>query len=73
MVFRRSKEAKFRIQPDDPVDPSTAFTVNHEGFTEVYTDGACPNNGKGGARAGVGVWWGAAHPLNYSRRATGDK
>jgi len=69
----RSKEAKFRIQPDDPVDPSTAFTVNHEGFTEVYTDGACPNNGKGGARAGVGVWWGAAHPLNYSRRATGDK
>ena len=28
MVFRRSKEAKFRIQPDDPVDPSTAFTVS---------------------------------------------
>ena len=47
--------------------------VNQEGFTEVYTDGACPNNGKGGARAGVGVWWGAEHPLNYSRRATGDK
>ena len=47
--------------------------VNTEGFTEVYTDGACPNNGKGGARAGVGVWWGPEHPLNYSRRATGEK
>ena len=28
MVFRRSKEAKFKIQPDDPVDPSIEFTVS---------------------------------------------
>jgi len=69
----RSKENKFKIQPDDPVHPGTTFTVNQDGFTEVYTDGACPNNGKGGARAGVGVWWGPDHPLNYSRRATGEK
>ena len=44
-----------------------------DGFTEVYTDGACPNNGKSEARAGVGVWWGDGHGLNYSRRVTGDK
>ncbi len=24
----------------------------------VWTDGACPNNGKAGARAGIGVYWG---------------
>lgn len=49
------------------------FSVTEDGFTEVYTDGACPNNGKSGARAGVGVWWGDSHPLNYSARVTGDK
>lgn len=27
-VFRRSKEARFKIQPDDPVDPSIGFTVS---------------------------------------------
>lgn len=26
--------------------------VNGEGFTEVYTDGACPDNGRDNARAG---------------------
>ena len=24
----------------------------------VYTDGCCHNNGKNGARAGIGVYWG---------------
>ena len=42
--------------------------VNQEGFTEVYTDGACPNNGKGGARAGVGVWWGAVAGVEIKTR-----
>ena len=28
----------------------------------VHTDGACPNNGKYGARAGVGVWYGPDDP-----------
>lgn len=46
--------------------------VTGDGFTEVYTDGACPNNGRGGARAGVGVYWGDHHPLNYSSRVEGD-
>ena len=46
--------------------------VTADGYTEVYTDGACPNNGRGGARAGVGVYWGDHHPLNYSSRVEGD-
>ncbi|KAM8847441.1 ribonuclease H1 isoform 3-T3 [Synchiropus picturatus] len=29
----------------------------------VYTDGCCSYNGKKGARAGIGVYWGPNHPL----------
>lgn len=29
----------------------------------VYTDGCCSANGKKGARAGIGVYWGCNHPL----------
>ena len=29
----------------------------------VYTDGCCSGNGKIGARAGIGVYWGRDHPL----------
>jgi len=43
------------------------YQVNSEGFTEVHTDGACPNNGKGSAKAGIGVWWGHHHKLNVGR------
>jgi len=44
-----------------------------DGFTQVYTDGACSNNGQFGARAGVGVWWGEGHPLNIAQPVSGDK
>ncbi|XP_067931852.1 ribonuclease H1-like [Watersipora subatra] len=37
----------------------------------VYTDGACFNNGKYGARAGIGVWWGVGDERNVSERLTG--
>ena len=39
----------------------------------VFTDGACPNNGKGGARAGIGVWWNYGHKHNVSERVKGEK
>ncbi len=29
----------------------------------VYTDGGCTANGRKGARAGIGVYWGRDHPL----------
>lgn len=44
-----------------------------DGFVQVYTDGACPNNGQQGARAGLGVWWGHGHALNLSQRVSGNK
>ncbi|CAF0709871.1 unnamed protein product [Brachionus calyciflorus] len=37
----------------------------------VYTDGACSNNGKPNATAGIGVFWGTNHPLNISKRLNG--
>ncbi|MCI4389532.1 hypothetical protein PGIGA_G00099160 [Pangasianodon gigas] len=37
----------------------------------VYTDGCCTKNGKDGARAGIGVYWGPDHPLNVAERLSG--
>lgn len=37
----------------------------------VYTDGCCTSNGKKGARAGIGVYWGRNHPLNVAERLQG--
>jgi len=42
-------------------------------YTQVYTDGSCLNNGKEGARAGVGVWWGKGHTFNLSQRVVGHR
>jgi len=39
------------------------FTVDEEGYVIVYTDGACTGNGKKGAAAGIGVWFGDGHSL----------
>lgn len=32
----------------------------------VYTDGACSANGRRGAKAGIGVFWGDDHPDNIA-------
>ncbi|XP_041814590.1 ribonuclease H1 isoform X1 [Chelmon rostratus] len=37
----------------------------------VYTDGCCSANGRRGARAGIGVYWGCNHPLNVAERLHG--
>ena len=41
-------------------------------LTVVYTDGACLRNGKKGARAGVGVYFGEGDERNVSERLEGD-
>ncbi|XP_076359133.1 ribonuclease H1-like, partial [Tachypleus tridentatus] len=40
-------------------------------LVHIYTDGACSSNGRHGARAGIGVFWGADHPLNVSEKPLG--
>jgi ribonuclease HI len=41
------------------VNTVTSGEPSEDGWTVVYTDGACKGNQNGGhaARAGVGVWW----------------
>ena len=39
----------------------------------VYTDGACMNNGKQNARCGSGVWMGPNHENNKAIRVPGDR
>lgn len=47
--------------------------TSSQSYTDVYTDGACSLNGFYGARAGIGVWFPAAHlkHLNLSQPVIG--
>lgn len=49
------------------------FLVNDQGEVVVYIDGACINNGRDGAKAGIGVWWDEDHKLNKSRPVKGAR
>ena len=51
-----------KIEPPD-TDDFTEFVVDQNGYVHVYTDGACENNGRAGAKAGIGVWFADNHPL----------
>ncbi|KAK7132971.1 hypothetical protein R3I94_015005 [Phoxinus phoxinus] len=59
------------------VPVSKAAAASSDGFTYmgdsvvVYTDGCCSANGRQGARAGIGVYWGRDHPLNVAERLSG--
>lgn len=58
-----------------PAESSSSERI--DGFTYmgdavvVYTDGCCSYNGRLGARAGIGVYWGNDHPLNVAERLMG--
>ena len=39
----------------------------------VYTDGACSNNGKASACAGIGIFFGKYDPRNVSRKVVGKQ
>lgn len=48
------------------------FIKTSDGFVEVFTDGACSRNGQVGAKAGIGIWFNANHPLNLSGPVKGN-
>jgi len=56
--------------PNETVD-LTQFQVDIDNYVVVYTDGACTKNGRVGAKAGIGVWFGNNHPLNISEPVLG--
>jgi len=53
--------------------PLTADVVDESKWSVVYTDGACQGNGRAGAVAGVGVWWGDNDARNLYERCPGDQ
>lgn len=62
------------IEPPQPKrrrSDNNNFNKDNEGYVEVYTDGACSANGRLGARAGLGVYWGEGHFLNISKPVSG--
>ncbi|XP_016842207.1 ribonuclease H1 isoform X1 [Nasonia vitripennis] len=57
-------------------DNSTAqnkdgFSIDSNGYTEVYTDGACSSNGRRNAKAGIGVWFSERNAYNVSQPVDG--
>lgn len=55
-----------KVEPPDTNDKAgdfPGFEVDQNGYVHVYTDGACQNNGRVGAKAGIGVWFADNHPL----------
>nr|XP_001810667.2 PREDICTED: ribonuclease H1 [Tribolium castaneum] len=57
---------------NSPPAKKTRYDFSRHGdYVTVYTDGACENNGREGAKAGIGVWFGDNHPLNVSKPVKG--
>lgn len=61
-----------RVKPSEgsSSQPADGFTYMGDAVV-VYTDGCCSANGRTGARAGIGVYWGHNHPLNVADRLDG--
>nr|XP_029487607.1 ribonuclease H1-like isoform X2 [Oncorhynchus nerka] len=65
------------VSPAKQSQYSSPSSKSSDGFTYigdavvVYTDGCCSGNGKAGARAGIGVYWGRDHPLNVAEPLDG--
>ena len=59
-----------------PIDKNLKLDLNDHSLDDypmVFTDGACINNGKKGAKGGYGVWWSSDDPLNLSCRLKGKQ
>lgn len=65
------KEPPLKKRRTDCGPTVDCLATNDSGFVEVYTDGACSNNGRSGAKAGIGVWFNDDHPLNISAPVQG--
>ncbi|XP_041831849.1 ribonuclease H1 [Melanotaenia boesemani] len=73
--FHSDEEAEQR--PKRVKQSENSSSKSTDGFTYmgdavvVYTDGCCSANGRTGARAGIGVYWGHNNPLNVAERLQG--
>lgn len=74
-IYKKGTKKTILIEPPQNKRRKTSggdeFDIDSEGYVQVYTDGACSANGRSGARAGLGVFWGDGHPLNVSEPVSG--
>uniref|UniRef100_A0A1B0CLB5 Ribonuclease H1 n=1 Tax=Lutzomyia longipalpis TaxID=7200 RepID=A0A1B0CLB5_LUTLO len=64
-------QLKRGIKRSHPDDDEEKEKKKKDDFLDVWTDGACPNNGAGATTAGMGVFFGDDHPWNISERVVG--
>nr|ACO10969.1 Ribonuclease H1 [Caligus rogercresseyi] len=67
-----AEEGWYVDERDWNYDPDLGYTLNKEGWVKVFTDGACSNNGRRGAVAGIGAYFGPGSPKNISEPVSGD-
>lgn len=67
--FDRGSVKRAKLEPS-AADSTAGLTYMGDAVV-VYTDGCCSKNGRLGARAGIGVYWGSDHPLNVAERLPG--
>ena len=71
--FRETPHGSMKFRKNKIIAKISEFTVtffvssettagDDSGGVTVYTDGACVNNGRHSAKAGIGVYWGPDHP-----------
>lgn len=73
--FETKAEAELFIQPtlDTKNNENTKECAETDVTVYVYTDGACSNNGKRNALAGIGIFFGVGDSRNVSRRIEGKQ
>lgn len=69
-VSQSQSQSQSQYETTEPILQETSdFVADYY----VYTDGACSNNGKSNACAGMGVFFGDNHPRNVSKKIEGKQ
>jgi ribonuclease HI len=77
--FKSEEEAKTYIESQSILSENSSTPLSTPSIEEfipdyyVYTDGACFNNGKENAYAGIGIFFGLNEPRNVSKRIEGKQ
>lgn len=70
--FLTLEETEKYIKNDNNIKDNN-IKDNNIKYIKVYTDGACSNNGKPNAKAGIGVFFAEGDPRNYSGNFDGKQ
>lgn len=68
-----SSSSSSSLSPSSLFSSSSSTASSSDSRPVVYTDGCCTKNGRKGARAGIGVYWGPGNSRNVSDRLEGKQ